>query len=319
VRLIDLLAAGRAYDAADLAGLCGVSRRTLFRDLATLRESGLAVRFDDARRGFLLDRPPYLRPTDFSLAEALSLLVLCDRLGGTEGGIAFHAPARSAALKLLSGLPPRLREHVGELSERHDVRLDAVNPLDDAGAHYATIAKGLHERRRIRIRYDSYSDRKVIATALSPYRLLFRTRSWYAVGRSSLHRAVRTFNLGRVRESTLLGSTFEPPPRFSLDRHFGNAWSFIRDRGERHEVVVRFRPLVARNVADVVWHKTQKLRWNDDGTLDFAVTVDGLREIVWWVLGYGKEAEVLRPAKLRDMIRGHLAAMTAAYGAEPPR
>lgn len=317
VRLIDLLAAGRAYPAAELAGLCGVSRRTVFRDVSTLRDAGLPVRFDEPRRGFLLDRPPYLRPTDFSLAEALSVLVLCDGLAGTEPGVAFRSPARTAALKLLSGLPPRLREHVGELAERIDVRTAATNPLADATSHYERLEEALRLRRHVRVRYDSYSDRKVLTTLLSPYRLMFRVRSWYVVGRSSLHRAVRTFNVGRVLESTLLDSTFEAPPRFSLDRHFGNAWSFVRDRGDRHEVVVRFRPLVARNVADVVWHRTQKLSWNDDGSLDFTVTVDGLREIVWWVLGYGREAEVLRPEKLREMLRDHVAALAATYSTAP--
>lgn len=319
MRLIDLLSSGRAYDANELARLCRVSRRTLFRDIAVLRDSGLSVLFDDSRRGFRVDRPPHLRPTDFSFSEALSLLVLCDRLGGTRGGIAFQAPARSAALKLLSGLPTPIREHVGELSERHDVRLDAVNPLKGAEDFYAAVAKAAAGRRQIRITYDGYSDGKVFTTLLSPYRLFFQRRSWYVAGRSSVHRAVRTFNLGRVRKFELLDSTFEAPPRFSLDRYFGNAWSFIRDRGERQEVVVRFRPLVARNVADVVWHKTQKLTWNDDGTLDFSVTVDGLREIVWWVLGYGKEAEVLRPEALRETIRGHVAAMAAAYAGAASR
>jgi proteasome accessory factor B len=317
VRLIDLLAAGRAHSADDLAELCRVSRRTVFRDLRTLRESGLPVRFDEGRRGFLLDRPPYLRPMDFSLAEALSLLVLCDRLAGTSRGIAFQGLARSAALKLLSALPPRLREHVGERSEQIDVRIAPVNPLKGLEDEFRKVERALAERRHLRIVYDSYSDKNVLTTLLSPYRLMFHRRSWYVVGRSSIHRAVRTFNVGRIRKSEPLDSHYEIPPRFSLDRHFGKAWSFIRDRGERHEVVVRFQERVARNVADVVWHKTQELSWNDDKTLNFTVTVDGLREIVHWVLRYGSEAEVLRPEKLRAMIREHVAAMAAMYAETP--
>ena len=52
---------------------------------------------------------------------------------------------------------------------------------------------------------------------------------------------------------------------------------------------------------------------NDDGTLDFAATVEGLREIVWWVLRYGNEATVLRPAKLSAMIREHAEAIATMY------
>ena len=68
----------------------------------------------------------------------------------------------------------------------------------------------------------------------------------------------------------------------------------IPEKGRDSEVVVRFSKLVAQNVAEVNWHKTQRLAWRDDGTLDFHVTVSGLNEISWWILGYGDQAEVDR-------------------------
>jgi proteasome accessory factor B len=313
VRLIDTLAAGRAYSAPDLARLCGVSRRTTFRDLRTLRDSGLDVRFDEDRRGFRLERPGYLKPVDFTTSEALALLVLCDKLAESRtGGIPLQSAARAAALKVLSLLPPRLRRYV-EVAEQVHLRVGPVNPLPGAASIYDLMTQAIDHRRRIRIRYDSFFEQAVIRTLLSPYRLLFHTRSWYVVGRSSLHRAVRTFNLGRVLDAEPTDSAFEIPPRFSLERYFGDAWSIIRDRGDRHEVVIRFQPLVARNVAEVQWHRTQRLAWNDDGTLDFSATVEGLREIVWWVLRYGKEATVLRPPKLRLMVRAHAEAIAAMY------
>jgi len=66
---------------------------------------------------------------------------------------------------------------------------------------------------------------------------------------------------------------------------------------------VRFRTLLDRNVADVVWHSTQEVQWLSDGSLDFRVTVSGLWEISWWIMGYGDQAEVIEPGELRDMIR----------------
>jgi proteasome accessory factor B len=60
--------------------------------------------------------------------------------------------------------------------------------------------------------------------------------------------------------------------------------------------------MVARNVAEVVWHKTQQLVHRPDGSLDFHVRVSGLQEISWWILGYGDQAEVLKPARLRQLI-----------------
>ncbi|MFO1022104.1 MAG: hypothetical protein U0903_15640 [Planctomycetales bacterium] len=35
--------------------------------------------------------------------------------------------------------------------------------------------------------------------------------------------------------------------------------------------MIRFQPLVAQNVAEVTWHKTQEIVWNKDGTIDYHV------------------------------------------------
>ena len=62
-----------------------------------------------------------------------------------------------------------------------------------------------------------------------------------------------------------------------------------------------------------MWHKTQRLESLEDGTLDFHVTVSGLNEISWWILGYGDQAEVLQPVQLREMIAAHAARLVTTY------
>ncbi len=80
-----------------------------------------------------------------------------------------------------------------------------------------------------------------------------------------------------------------------------------------YPVHLRFSPMVSPNVAEVNWHKTQKVQWDDDGRVHFRATVDGLDEIVWWVLGYGPEVEVLEPAELRSRLVAMGRRMLAQY------
>ena len=86
------------------------------------------------------------------------------------------------------------------------------------------------------------------------------------IGRSSLHREVRTFNVGRIHELMPLDEPFDVPRGFSIERYLGNAWHMIPEPGPDQDVAVRFEPLVARNVAEVIWHKTQRLVPRDDGS-----------------------------------------------------
>lgn len=96
----------------------------------------------------------------------------------------------------------------------------------------------------------------------------------------------------------------------------GNAWHLIPEPGSDHQVTVRFERLVARNVAEVVWHKTQRCEFLADGRLDFSVTVSGLNEISWWVLGYGDQAEVLAPSALRTLVATRAAGLVQRYGTD---
>jgi proteasome accessory factor B len=47
------------------------------------------------------------------------------------------------------------------------------------------------------------------------------------------------------------------------------------------------------------------------------VTVSGLQEISWWILGYGDQAEVLKPPELRRLVAGHAARMLERYKESP--
>jgi proteasome accessory factor B len=41
--------------------------------------------------------------------------------------------------------------------------------------------------------------------------------------------------------------------------------------------------------------------------------VSGLEEISWWILGYGDQAEVIRPPALRELVRQRAARMVERY------
>jgi proteasome accessory factor B len=313
LQLVELLQSGRSCNTRELAELTGISRRQVFRDLRALQDSGIPLLYDQQRQGYWLAAAAYLPPADLTLDETLSLLILAHNLGRSGAGLPFQSAARSAAAKLTSNLPERLRGHLGELAAAVDVRLDSHHPHATGQHAYTQLLEAIRERRRVRIEYHSLFEGGVLTTLLSPYRLFFRRRAWYVVGRSSVHRAVRMFHVGRIRTLEATGDGYEIPPRFSLDRFLGNAWHLVREPKRRTRVVIRFQPKVAHNVAEVTWHKTQTIRWNPDGTLDFRVVVDGLSEIAWWILGYGDQAEVLEPADLRSAIAGHAVRLTQLY------
>jgi predicted DNA-binding transcriptional regulator YafY len=312
LKLLQTLQAGDGQDADAMAKACGVSRRTVFRDLETLRAAGVPLQFDRSDGRYGIPGDFFLPPTNFTPAEALAMIALAGQLGADDR-LPFFRPARSAALKLQSSLPTALRDEVRRVAKAIHLRINAVGRMTGQESIYMQLVDAIAARRVVRIGYASLTEWEVIETRLRPYQLLFNRHSWYVIGRSSLHGEPRTFHLGRIRLITPTNERYAMPRGFSLERYLGNAWNLMPHPGPDFHVVVRFSSLMAQNVAEVAWHKTQRLEFRDDGSLDFHVQVSGLNEIVWWILGYGDQAEVLRPVKLRRLVAQRAANMHRMY------
>lgn len=270
------------------------------------------MQFDSQRQTYRIPGASLLPPTSFTSDEALALVGLAQELGQSPG-LPFYEPARRAALKLESSLPVKLRDYLRDVRPAVSIQLAPVNPLGDSQPYFDQILESIAHRQSIRIRYDSLTEWKVIHTKLSPYQLLFSRRSWYVIGRSSLHRSVRTFNVGRIKTLVGLSEMYSVPRGFTLEKYLGNAWHLIPEKGADQKVAIRFQPLVAQNVAEVNWHRTQRIEWHKSGAIDFHATVSGLGEITWWVLGYGDQAEVLSPPELRRRVAQHARQLAERY------
>lgn len=284
----------------------------MFRDIDSLKAAGVPVAYNRSTKRYHIDGEHFLPPTNLTIDEALAVVLMADRLGRSPGE-AILAPAVRAAEKIEAGLPAAMQKRLQAASEAIHIDPGPRNPLGDHHDTHHTLLTASVDRQAVRLRYDCRTEFQVIQTELEPYSVLHRERSWYVIGHSTRHDQVRTFNIGRVLDIEALDRSFERPKSFSLERHLGNAWRMIPEDGPDEHVHLRFAPFLGGNVAEVLWHPTQRCQFAEDGWLDYHVTVSGLREIVWWVLGYGDQVEVVKPARLRRMVGRRLRAAAERY------
>jgi predicted DNA-binding transcriptional regulator YafY len=90
------------------------------------------------------------------------------------------------------------------------------------------------------------------------------------------------------------------------------AWDIIADQPAT-TVVLRFVPSVADRVAETIWHPSQAIERQGDGSLLWRATVAGTIEVRLWILSWGDEVEVLEPPILRDDVAGTLRRGLARY------
>ncbi len=311
LQLVTILQTGRYYSPDELAGQLGISRRTIFRDLNMLREAGLPYFHDDEKGGYRMDESFFLQPVNLTLSEALALLLVTQ--SHTDGcGLPLQNQAREAALKIESVLPRHVQQHCGSILRKTSVEMPARAKHEGLTKTFSILQSATRRRCKVKLTYIAFLEHKQIKLTLRPYHLHFANRAWYVVGYSSLHEAVRIFKLGRIKNLEVTNEFFEEDKDFSMAKFIGDAWSLIPE-GKVYDVKLRFDPLVAANVAEVLWHKNQKIQWHEDGSITYAVRVDGINEMSWWVLGYGDKVEVVEPPELRERVAGMAMKMVNIY------
>ena len=314
IRLITLLQGRRGYTAAELARELEVSRRTIFRDLNMLEMAHIPYYFDNQSGGYSISKHFFLPPLNFTLSESLVLLLLTRRLSGADKLPLLSEGAR-AATKIESTLPASIRDEVGDIISGLHVNFGAFAKHENLDETFDLLAGAIAKKKTCRILYKSLYEQEQIKTTLHPYRMVFQGRAWYLLAHSSMHNQQRTFKLSRIAKLTVLDKTFRRPKDADSKnpkKHFGDAWSMIPE-GKVYNVHLHFEPMVASNVAEVQWHHSQQVTGNDDGSIEFRVQVDGLREISWWILGYGDQVEVISPAPLRKKLAASANALAAKY------
>jgi predicted DNA-binding transcriptional regulator YafY len=219
-RLMDLVELLRGRDATTIDALAdelGVTPRTLYRDLALLRERGLPITGEPGPGGGVrLERDRGVTAVHLGVEEVVSLW-LAARLSRLASDLPWSDEARSGMAKLLASLP---REKVRELRAlcRRVIVGPAASPKVREGAGTPPPGLlGLFERaftRGVALAFR-YIDREGRETArrAEPHGLLVEPPVWYILARDLDKGEPRTFRMDRIASPRLLPDHhFRPDP-----------------------------------------------------------------------------------------------------------
>jgi len=207
-----LLKARDHSTAEALAAELGVSRRTLHRDLALLRDSGVPMESDRGRGGGLrLHRNWSLGRVHFSAAEAVDLL------------LSIAIAERIESPVLLRQLPGIKRKLVASFGESHQTQIrtlrrrillgpPATEPVlasyrDSPRRTLAGLAEAFLNTRCVSLEYVDRNG-AVTSREVEPQFLYLSMPVWYLLAWDRLRGAVRHFRIDRIRAVTLLEGTF---------------------------------------------------------------------------------------------------------------
>lgn len=297
----------RGLTTAQIADRTKISQRQAQRDIAAL-ESEYKVPFVKQGARWTLIEGYFLPPVNFTIPEAMAMVVGA-RLMWRYADRA-NPFAQAAYEKLAAVLPDPMKEPVMEVA-------DGLGDKPDDGVWtkvFAALTTAWAERRKVRIRYTkedgSTSERVVWPLFIEPTPT---AHSCYLIAHDEKRRATRVYRMERISAVVVLEERFSPPLGSSLRKMLGHAWG-IWTSDHPVELVLRFTPRVAARVAATTWHESQELKHLADGSVEIRLVIAEPTEIRSWILGWGKECEVMAPATLRESILAELDDAAAAYG-----
>ncbi len=281
--------------------------RRFYADRAELESLGIALKVDKPSEGFLESElyalPPenyYLPAIEFTDSELAALRTALQLL---DGQFAYAEPLRLALQQVSWG-------RKSPLSSGTDAPIEMAMTASAGGRELsqrlAKIETAISRRKTIQFSYytmerDATEDRKV-----DPYHLVFRSGQFYLIGHAHERDAVRVFRLSRIRGKVSYASKaehdFSPPGDFDrrdyasradwqMGASSGTARIFVRDRIDW---------LVEREYGE---YGEMGVAGNGDAKSHgkgsvFETDFASSRQLVAWLLGWGKNAQVIEPAEL---------------------
>jgi len=123
------------------------------------------------------------------------------------------------------------------------------------------------------------------------------------------------FVLDRIRLLHVTKERFIPPGDFDLDEYMKDSFGVFHTDVEK--VMIQFDASLERYLKENIWHPSQIFKKDKDGNLVLTMEVGGLVEVMSWVLGFGKQAEVMEPEHLRKAVAEELLATAEKYAEGP--
>ncbi|MBI3400770.1 MAG: WYL domain-containing protein [Acidobacteria bacterium] len=301
----------------ELAARCGVTTRTIRRDLQALEEAGFPL-FDDRTHDDGRTRWRVNGQAFKGLAAGLTVSELCAlyfsrTLVESLSGTPFRDDVESAFEKLASGLTPHMRQFLDQLPRVLATKADPMRRRGADAAQQRLVARALEatlRQRQATITYHSKSSDRTKTYLVHPYRLAYAQGGLYLLAYVPEYGEVRTFAVERLQDLSLLEERFTPIEELP-DAAFPHSLGVHSGPPERVEIA--FEPAVADYVRAREWHPSQQVRDTEGGGVVVTLDVCLDRALQSWILSFGPFARVLSPDRLSRDIAAQLDEARSRY------
>ena len=279
-----------------LAEKCGVSKRTIYRDLNDIAAANFPIYYD---RGYRILNTAVLPPLNLSPEEIINIYAVLQNVSA-DGAF---GPVIKRVIDKIRRITPSPVKSQGIFFKQTSTDPPSIT------RYFESIERAQARGKVISIEYTSL-DGRAGRRNVHPYGLVFLNHGWYLIGYCETRRDIRTFRLARIGKIRILGRTFEKPEGFSLNDYLSDSWQVFR--GPLRDIKIRFTG-TAMTAIMTTHHHPSEIKKKHEGFVIYEATARGDDDIINWVLSFGKNAELLEPEELREKLKLRLKETLGLY------
>ena len=199
----------------------------------------------------------------------------------------------------------------------HDSARDIVlgnflkkHPLDGlwmlARLYFASV-----ERRKINFNYVTNTGYKITKAVFHPYHLVLRNNNLYLYGRIHGEKSPWLLILNRLTDLSVTDELFTEEPPTVEEAFKDTLGSFI---GKKYRVVLRFNAKILNPMEQFLAVLEPEMKKIDDTSWEARFTMSDDTYLCKQLFLYGRDAEILEPAEIREKMTAMLRESMAVYG-----
>lgn len=293
-----------------LSGEFEISVKTAQRDIEFMRDRlKCPLIYDESRKGYYYEDETFSLPLMYLSSTELSSLIVARKLLQDISGSCIADEITSAVDKITS----IIKKHAASSESMDDVM--SFHLIEYAPAPedvFRAVLEACLKKKTLSFTYSSPARKEEIRRSVDPYHLFNYMGTWHLIGYCHMRKDIRDFKLNRIKTPTILNQSFRIPGTFNFRDYFLSSFGIYKGRNKK-QVVLCFTPEKAKWISDQIWHKDQKAKFLDDGSLELSFPVADFSEIAREILKHGSGVEVIRPEALRILIKSEAEKIVKIY------
>ncbi len=312
LRLVRDLLDGKRHDRHTAAKRLGIKEANAYRQLEAIAEAIPGMEWSDTR-------PQRLR-FDAAMVggspDRQSAVAACfgASLSGLFSGTRYQDDFRRA-LEFLVKRTRRKSEFQSLERKFYFVTRGGEQALPQKAEILERITSALLQTHMVRITYERFEAKRE-KLRVQPLTLAIYEHQLYLIGRED-GKQPHPYRLSRIAEAEVMTETFSYPEKaeYDPDVAFHAAFGiFLNQEGAIETITIRLSARWATYARSHRWHRSQSLSWEGKQPV-VTVSCRVCPEVFAWILGFGDEAEVLAPERVRHEVLRRLRAAVSKYGA----